>query len=173
MKFIVTTVLLFACVGYGTAILCYECNSVNNSMCLDPTIYDKESLNKYLRVTECAEGVQSTAEVDERQRGPKEVRATTGMSCAKKTCRPHLLQSPLSSYHRPLYRAGEDSVTRLPIETLNLKPLSQDKEWSPETHVGVEATGVGSLDQGLLASTSSEERAIRRVVGRWGAEWLS
>ncbi|XP_073961275.1 uncharacterized protein [Choristoneura fumiferana] len=57
MKFIVTTVLLFACVGYGTAILCYECNSVNNSMCLDPTIYDKESLNKYLRVTECAEGV--------------------------------------------------------------------------------------------------------------------
>lgn len=37
----------------------------------------------------------------------------------------------------------------------------------------MEATEVGSLDQGLLASTSSEERAIRRVVGRWGAEWLS
>lgn len=59
---------------------------------------------------------------------------------------------------------------------LNIKPLSKDSEWSPMAPAGVEATGVSgsySLDPAPLASTSSEERAIRRVMGRWGAEWLS
>ncbi|VVC94558.1 unnamed protein product [Leptidea sinapis] len=36
-----------------TAIQCYECNSANNSMCLNPTIYDVESVQKYLRSTHC------------------------------------------------------------------------------------------------------------------------
>lgn len=62
-------------------------------------------------------------------------------------------------------------------DTLNIKPLSKDNEWSRDAPLGVEATGVaGSYGQGPavpLASTSSEERAIRRVMGRWGAEWLS
>lgn len=59
----------------------------------------------------------------------------------------------------------------------NIKPLSKALEWSPDAPVGVGATGVaGSYGQdpaSPLASTSSEERAIRRVMGRWGAEWLS
>lgn len=56
---------------------------------------------------------------------------------------------------------------------INIKPLSKD-EWSPDTPLGVEATGVRHLaDPTTTASTSSEERAIRRVMGRWGAEWLS
>lgn len=62
-------------------------------------------------------------------------------------------------------------------ETLNIKPLSQGNEWSPEAPVGVGATGVG-VGRGQdpaapVVSTSSEERSIRRVTGRWGAEWLS
>lgn len=60
---------------------------------------------------------------------------------------------------------------------LNIKPLSKVNEWSPDAPVGVGITGVaGSYGQdpaSPLASTSSEERAIRRVMGRWGAEWLS
>lgn len=59
-------------------------------------------------------------------------------------------------------------------DTLNIKPLSQDLEWSPETPLGAGATrdvvGHAPIE---MASTSSEERAIRRVTGRWGAEWLS
>lgn len=60
-------------------------------------------------------------------------------------------------------------------ESLNIKPLSEDVEWSPAASKGVEATGVAASAQAPaeMASTSSEERAIRRVMGRWGAEWLS
>lgn len=59
-------------------------------------------------------------------------------------------------------------------ETLNIKPLIMDKEWSPEAPNGVEATpGEGGASPAPVASTSSEERAIRRIVGRWGAEWMS
>lgn len=62
-------------------------------------------------------------------------------------------------------------------DMLNIKPLSKVNEWSPDAPVGVGTTGVaGSYGQdpaSPLASTSSEERAIRRVMGRWGAEWLS
>ncbi|GBP08937.1 hypothetical protein EVAR_78311_1 [Eumeta japonica] len=53
-------------------------------------------------------------------------------------------------------------------ETLNIKPLSKDQEWSPDAPVaGAETTGAGgSFGTGpTLASTSSEERAIRRVWG--------
>lgn len=47
-------------------------------------------------------------------------------------------------------------------------------EWSPEAPVGVGATrDVVDHAPTDMASTSSEERAIRRVTGRWGAEWLS
>ncbi|XP_072944769.1 uncharacterized protein [Epargyreus clarus] len=71
------------------------------------------------------------------------------------------------------------------MDTLNIKPLSKDKEWSPDTSSGVGATGVmGSHEHDPameIASTSSEERAIRRSNGpqwptdhplpppRWGA----
>lgn len=56
---------------------------------------------------------------------------------------------------------------------INIKPLSKD-EWSPDAPVGVEATGAaGRLAGPATASTSSEERALRRVMGRWGTEWLS
>ncbi|RVE48012.1 hypothetical protein evm_007324 [Chilo suppressalis] len=43
----------------GASIRCYECNSANNSMCLDPTSYDEETLRKYLRLTNCEQGVFS------------------------------------------------------------------------------------------------------------------
>lgn len=63
------------------------------------------------------------------------------------------------------------------MDTLNIKPLSKDLEWSPDAPVGVGAAGVGGLrgqdPAAPIVSTSSEERAIRRVMGRWGAEWLS
>ncbi|CAK1587262.1 unnamed protein product [Parnassius mnemosyne] len=60
------------------------------------------------------------------------------------------------------------------IDTLNIKPLSKDIEWSPDASNGVEATGVAGFQAPVdMPSTSSEERAIRRVMGRWGAEWLS
>ncbi|KAL4714879.1 hypothetical protein ACJJTC_012551 [Scirpophaga incertulas] len=41
----------------GAAIRCYECNSANNSMCLDPSSYDEETIRKYLRFTNCEQGV--------------------------------------------------------------------------------------------------------------------
>ncbi|OWR52200.1 hypothetical protein KGM_201012 [Danaus plexippus plexippus] len=66
-------------------------------------------------------------------------------------------------------------MSRRSKDTLNIKPLSQDLEWSQEAPVGVEAArDVGSACvPNDIASSSSEERAIRRVTGRWGAEWLS
>lgn len=61
------------------------------------------------------------------------------------------------------------------MDTLNIKPLSQDLEWSLGAPAGVGATREmdGVLAPTDVATTSSEERAIRRVTGRWGAEWLS
>lgn len=62
------------------------------------------------------------------------------------------------------------------MDMLNIKPLSEDIEWSPEAPVGVGATGAGVCGPEPTAptvSTSGEARAIRRIVGRWGAEWLS
>lgn len=63
------------------------------------------------------------------------------------------------------------------MDTLNIKPLSKDLEWPLGASLGasMEATGAGGADASTapLACTSSEERALRRVVGRWGAEWLS
>lgn len=47
-------VLLMAYIKSGTAIRCYECNSANNSMCINPTIYDLQSVQKYLRTIDCA-----------------------------------------------------------------------------------------------------------------------
>ena len=59
---------------------------------------------------------------------------------------------------------------------LNIKPLSKDLEWSLDASAGagMEATGAGpEVAAAPVACTSSEERAMRRVVGRWGTEWLS
>ncbi|CAG9788920.1 unnamed protein product [Diatraea saccharalis] len=42
---------------WGATIRCYECNSANNSMCIDPTSYDQETIRKYLRFTNCEQGV--------------------------------------------------------------------------------------------------------------------
>lgn len=61
------------------------------------------------------------------------------------------------------------------MDMFNIKPLSKD-EWSPDTLTGVEATGVEGGSPATptdIACTSSEERALRRITGRWGAEWLS
>ncbi|KAH9640334.1 hypothetical protein HF086_001686 [Spodoptera exigua] len=44
---------------YASAIRCFECNSMNNSMCLDPTIYDKETINNFLPIAECGRGIYS------------------------------------------------------------------------------------------------------------------
>ncbi|KAL0822048.1 hypothetical protein ABMA28_005418 [Loxostege sticticalis] len=59
MKYIVLLVVLSVCAPLGLSIRCYECNSANNSMCLDPTTYDKETLNKFIKMTDCANGVYS------------------------------------------------------------------------------------------------------------------
>lgn len=60
---------------------------------------------------------------------------------------------------------------------LNIKPLSKDLEWSLDASAGavMEATGAAGADASAapIACSSSEERALRRVVGRWGTEWLS
>ncbi|CAH2243271.1 jg17377 [Pararge aegeria aegeria] len=62
----------------------------------------------------------------------------------------------------------------LPMDTLNIKPLSQELEWSLDAPSGVGATReVVDHAPTAMACTSSEERQIRRVTGRWGAEWLS
>lgn len=41
----------------ATSIRCLECNSYNNSMCLDPKLYDQETLDKFLPSTSCGDGV--------------------------------------------------------------------------------------------------------------------
>ncbi|XP_038222474.1 uncharacterized protein LOC119840048 [Zerene cesonia] len=51
--FLLSVVCLFMVIQFGSAIRCYDCNSANNSMCLDPTIYDVESVQKYLKTTTC------------------------------------------------------------------------------------------------------------------------
>ncbi|CAH1639335.1 unnamed protein product [Spodoptera littoralis] len=43
----------------SVSIRCFECNSMNNSMCLDPTIYDKETINNFLPIAECGRGIYS------------------------------------------------------------------------------------------------------------------
>ncbi|CAH4029877.1 unnamed protein product [Pieris brassicae] len=49
------------------------------------------------------------------------------------------------------------------MDTLNIKPLSKAKEWSPEASLGVEAAREMAVQSPAeMASTSSEERAIRR-----------
>ncbi|XP_061718857.1 uncharacterized protein LOC133526318 isoform X1 [Cydia pomonella] len=53
LKFLVYMLLASTCVQYAKAIQCYECTSVNNSMCLDPTIYDKDTLQKFMALTDC------------------------------------------------------------------------------------------------------------------------
>ncbi|CAH2093230.1 unnamed protein product [Euphydryas editha] len=52
-KYFLILLVLIICVKFGTSIRCYECNSANNSMCLDPTIYDDETVQKYLHSTDC------------------------------------------------------------------------------------------------------------------------
>ncbi|XP_026488024.1 uncharacterized protein LOC113394807 [Vanessa tameamea] len=52
-KYFLEILVLAVCVEFGSSIRCYECNSANNSMCLNPTIYDTETVQKYLRATSC------------------------------------------------------------------------------------------------------------------------
>ncbi|KAG7312023.1 hypothetical protein JYU34_001462 [Plutella xylostella] len=59
------------------------------------------------------------------------------------------------------------------MDMLNIKPLSEDREWSQQAGLGSPTTGAAEEQGSAMASTSSEERALRRVVGRWGPEWLS
>ncbi|XP_034834894.1 UPAR/Ly6 domain-containing protein crok-like [Maniola hyperantus] len=61
LKFVLSILLLTIFVRFGASIKCYECNSANNSMCLDPTIYDAESIQKYMRSTECERSVLAAA----------------------------------------------------------------------------------------------------------------
>ncbi|CAH2044211.1 unnamed protein product, partial [Iphiclides podalirius] len=64
------------------------------------------------------------------------------------------------------------------MESLNIKPLSKDAMWSPEASNGAGATGVAEVARAPadMASTSNEERAIRRWPAhhplpppKWGA----
>ncbi|KAM3957906.1 uncharacterized protein ACR2FA_008051 [Aphomia sociella] len=48
------------CFRVATSIRCYECNSSNNSMCLDPTLYDTETVRNFLRSVDCEHGVLAT-----------------------------------------------------------------------------------------------------------------
>ncbi|CAG9129574.1 unnamed protein product [Plutella xylostella] len=56
-------VLLVAALTFEGAhgIKCFDCTSVNNSMCLDPTVYDEETLQKYLPSVECHAGLFTAA----------------------------------------------------------------------------------------------------------------
>ncbi|KAJ8715284.1 hypothetical protein PYW08_005265 [Mythimna loreyi] len=80
-------------------------------------------------------------------------------------------QTPLKKHHNLLIRLGAN------MDMLNIKPLSKDLEWSQEASAGAgtEATGAGGPGAAAApqACSSGEERALRRVVGRWGTEWLS
>ncbi|XP_047522066.1 uncharacterized protein LOC125060979 [Pieris napi] len=51
------SVILLSFIYTCSAISCYECNSANNSMCLEPNIYDKESVQRYLKITNCEQKV--------------------------------------------------------------------------------------------------------------------
>ncbi|XP_047992843.1 uncharacterized protein LOC125231432 [Leguminivora glycinivorella] len=53
LNFLISVLLASLSVQYASAIQCYECSSVNNSMCLDPTIYDKDTLQKFMTLTDC------------------------------------------------------------------------------------------------------------------------
>ncbi|XP_063386654.1 uncharacterized protein LOC134672629 isoform X2 [Cydia fagiglandana] len=57
LKFLVSALLASTCVQYATAIRCYDCTSVNNTMCLDPSSYDQETLRRFLVFAECGQGV--------------------------------------------------------------------------------------------------------------------
>ncbi|CAB3234406.1 unnamed protein product [Arctia plantaginis] len=46
------------------SIQCYECSSKNNSMCLDPSIYDQETLRNFLPFTTCGRGVYTNNNQD-------------------------------------------------------------------------------------------------------------
>ncbi|XP_026733170.1 uncharacterized protein LOC113497689 [Trichoplusia ni] len=54
-------IVLCFCFKNVASIRCYECNSMNNSMCLDPTVYDRETLVNFLPVAECGHGVYSAS----------------------------------------------------------------------------------------------------------------
>ncbi|XP_023944725.1 uncharacterized protein LOC112050650 [Bicyclus anynana] len=57
LKFALPIFFLAIFVRFGESIKCYECNSANNSMCLDPTLYDSDTIQKYLHSTECQRSV--------------------------------------------------------------------------------------------------------------------
>ncbi|XP_053610876.1 UPAR/Ly6 domain-containing protein crok-like isoform X2 [Plodia interpunctella] len=59
MKELALLLVLIFCLRSGNSIRCYECNSNNNSMCLDPTLYDRETVDKFLISTDCQKGVYS------------------------------------------------------------------------------------------------------------------
>ncbi|XP_041982326.1 uncharacterized protein LOC121735542 isoform X2 [Aricia agestis] len=68
------------------SIRCYDCNSANNSMCLDPTIYDTESVQKYLRLADCEKNLVAAP------------RAGQNMFCRK------IIQTILRKGHEPEVR---------------------------------------------------------------------
>ncbi|XP_072945119.1 uncharacterized protein [Epargyreus clarus] len=51
----------------SASIRCYDCNSANNSMCLDPSIYDVDSVAKYLRSVTCHRGIPAAGQKDNQQ----------------------------------------------------------------------------------------------------------
>ncbi|XP_059054869.1 uncharacterized protein LOC131848927 [Achroia grisella] len=64
MKLIGSAIIFTICLRIAASIRCYECTSSNNSMCLDPTIYDKETVKNFLRSTDCEQGVFSARHKD-------------------------------------------------------------------------------------------------------------
>ncbi|KAJ8715285.1 hypothetical protein PYW08_005266 [Mythimna loreyi] len=59
-EYLKCTLFLAYCFRYAASIRCFDCNSQNNSMCLDPTIYDRETVDNFLPIVECGRGIYSS-----------------------------------------------------------------------------------------------------------------
>ncbi|CAH2044213.1 unnamed protein product, partial [Iphiclides podalirius] len=59
LKSLMSVFLIVGSVKHVNGIRCYECNSANNSMCLDPTVYDQETVMRFLGTANCEAGVHT------------------------------------------------------------------------------------------------------------------
>ncbi|XP_068617955.1 uncharacterized protein [Battus philenor] len=64
LRALISTLFLFTHLKHATSIRCYECNSANNSMCLDPTVYDQETVSRFLGTANCNAGVHTADQKD-------------------------------------------------------------------------------------------------------------
>ncbi|XP_026322751.1 uncharacterized protein LOC113232294 [Hyposmocoma kahamanoa] len=54
-------IVLFTYVRFATSVRCFDCTSANNTMCLDPHLYDEETVRKFLPSVDCNRGIQAVA----------------------------------------------------------------------------------------------------------------